>query len=256
MGRSVVVKLVSGTAEKEGVELAPRTGYTLTGVKSSILTWHGCELEVEGRCDDDYVAEYAHPAANSATAYLNLHARLADARAEATRLGRDAPRVLVAGAPGAGKTTLARTLTSYATRQGFQPLTVNVDPRQGMLALPGTLSAAVFATVMDPKATDGWGSTPTSGPSPVPVKLPLVYYFGRASADDDADLYRDLVGRLASNVTARFRDDVHVRRAGIIIDGMRISEKSKTGLELLGHVVDEFSGESRACRKRLSRGHA
>lgn len=248
-GRSVAVKLVAGTADKEGVELAPRTAYTLTGTRSSILTWTGCELAVEGRCDDDSVAQYAHPTANPATAHLNLHSRLAEMRAAAASLGREGPRVLVAGPPSAGKTTLARTLTSYATRQGHQPVCVNADPRQAMLSLPGTLSAAVFATVMDPEAADGWGSTPTSGPSPVPVKLPLVYYFGRDSAEDDAELYRELVGRIASAVSARLSEDADVRRAGVIVDGMRIGEESKLGLDLVAHIVDELSSESQSPRR-------
>ncbi|KAF4506084.1 hypothetical protein G6O67_006204 [Ophiocordyceps sinensis] len=239
--RSVTVKLVSGTADKEGVELAPRTAYTLTGTRSSILTWTGCEVEVEGRCDDDFVAQYAHPAASPANAHLSLHSCLADMRAAAARLGREGPRILIAGPPSAGKTTLARTLTSYATRQGHQPVVVNADPRQGMLSLPGTLSTAVFATVMDPEAADGWGSTPTSGPSLVPVKLPLVYYFGRDSAEDDADLYRHLVGRIASAVSARLIEDPRVRSAGVIVDGMRIGETSTIGIDLIAHVVEELS---------------
>lgn len=242
--RSVTVKLVSGTADKEGVELAPRTAYTLTGTRSSILTWTGCEVEVEGRCDDDFVAQYAHPAASPANAHLSLHSCLADMRAAAARLGREGPRILIAGPPSAGKTTLARTLTSYATRQGHQPVVVNADPRQGMLSLPGTLSTAVFATVMDPEAADGWGSTPTSGPSLVPVKLPLVYYFGRDSAEDDADLYRHLVGRIASAVSARLIEDPRVRSAGVIVDGMRIGETSTIGIDLIAHVVDELSSET------------
>lgn len=241
VGRLVVLKVVSGTAEKDGVELAPRNAYTLSGAKSKIVTWHGCELEVEGRCDDDFVAEYATPAANPANAVVNLHARLGEMRAAAARLGRQGPRVLVAGPPNMGKTTLARTLTSYATRQGLQPVAVNVNPREGMLSLPGTLSASVLATVIDPEAADGWGSTPTSGPSSVPVKLPLVYYYGCGSAEEDADFYRELVSRVAGSVTGRLSEDVAVRSSGIIVDSMGISEKSKLGLDLLAHVVDELS---------------
>ncbi|PNY26325.1 Calcium-transporting ATPase 3 [Tolypocladium capitatum] len=240
-GRSLVLKVLSGTAEKDGVELAPRNAYTLSGIKSKILTWHGCELEVEGRCDDDFVAEYATPAANPANAYVNIHARLGEMRAAAARDGREGPRVLIAGPPNSGKTTVARTLTSYATRQGYQPIAVNTDPKDGMLSLPGTLSAGVFATVMDPEAADGWGSTPTSGPSVVPVKLPLVNYYGRSSAEDDPDFHKELVSRLAGSVSGRLSDDGDVRSSGIIVDSMGISEKSKVGLDLLAHVVEELS---------------
>ncbi|PFH63175.1 hypothetical protein XA68_17284 [Ophiocordyceps unilateralis] len=240
-GRSIVVKVLSGTAEKDGVELAPRGTYTFSGVKSKILTWTGCELEIDGRCDDDFVAEYTAPAHNPANAVVNLHTRLNEMRALAARLGREGPRVLVAGPPNTGKTTMARTLASYATRQGHQPVAINVDPREAMLSLPGTLAAAVLATVLDPEAVDGWGSTPTSGPSSVPVKLPLVYMYGLASPEDNADLYKELVARLATAVSSRLSADADVRSAGLVVDTMRVSEKSKIGLDLIAHVVDEFS---------------
>ncbi|RDA93972.1 hypothetical protein CP533_5053 [Ophiocordyceps camponoti-saundersi (nom. inval.)] len=240
-GKSITLKVLSGRAEKDGVELAPRKAYNFSGVKSKILTWHGCELEVDGRCDDDFVAEYAAPADNPANAVLNLHAFLNSMRSAAAALNREGPRVLVAGPPNTGKTTMVRTLASYATKQGYQPVAVNADPREAMLSLPGTLSAAVLATVLDPEAVDGWGSTPTSGPSGVPAKLPLVYMYGRASPEDDAELYRELVGCVGTAVSGRLSADVDVRSSGVIVDTMRVSEKSKIGLDLIAHIVDELS---------------
>ncbi|KAL7925651.1 Pre-mRNA cleavage complex II protein Clp1 domain-containing protein [Trichoderma austrokoningii] len=240
-GSSLVLKVLAGTAEKDGVELALRNAYTFSGVRSKILTWHGCELEIEGRCDNDSVAEYPNPAANPATSHINLHARLSDMRVDATRQRREGPRVLVVGPPSSGKTTLAKTLTSYATRQGYQVIAVNANPRDGMLSLPGTLSASVFATVMDPEAVDGWGSTPTSGPSTVPVKLPMVFHYGWESAEEDEDLYRELIGRLAGAVSGRLSEDDEVRGSGVIVDGMAVSGDGQVGMELTAHVMDEFS---------------
>ncbi|KHN98473.1 calcium-transporting ATPase 3 [Metarhizium album ARSEF 1941] len=240
-GRIISVKVLSGTAEKDGVELAVRNTYSFRAIKSKILTWHGCELEVEGRTDDDFVAEYASPEANPANAYVNLHAQLSEMRKTAVAERREGPRLLIAGPPTTGKSTLVRTLASYATRQGFEPIVVNADPMEGMLSLPGTLSASVFATVMDPEAVDGWGTTPTSGPSTVPVKLPLVYYYGRNLPDDDPEFYRELTSRLAGTVSARLTEDEGVRGSGVIVDTMGVSEKSKIGEDLLAHIVDELS---------------
>ncbi|KAF5021695.1 hypothetical protein F66182_6252 [Fusarium sp. NRRL 66182] len=241
LGSSVIVKLLSGTAEKDGVELGPKNAYNFSGINSKILTWHGCELEIDGSCDADSVVEYANIVDNPANAHLNLHGQLNDMRQAAAREGREGPRVLITGPADVGKSTLARTLTSYATRQGYQPLVVNTNPKEGLLSLPGTLSASVLATVLDPEAVDGWGSTPTSGPSSVPVKLPLVFYYGRASPDEDPDFYRELTSKLAGSVSARLGEDEDVRSSGVIIDGMSLSEQSKNGIDLVAHIVDEFS---------------
>ncbi|KAI5464938.1 pre-mRNA cleavage complex II protein Clp1 [Mariannaea sp. PMI_226] len=241
VGSSVVVKILSGTAEKDGIELALRNPYTFSGVRSKILSWHGCEIEIDGQCDYDSVSEYAAPTENPANSYLNLHGKLNEMRQAAAREGREGPRVLVTGPPNIGKTTLAKTLTSYATRQGYQPLVINADPNEGMLSLPGTLTASVFATVMDPEAVDGWGSTPTSGPSSVPVKLPLVFYYGCESSEDDADFYREITSNLAGSTSGRLSEDDTVRSSGVIMDGFSVTEDSQTGYELVAHVVDEFS---------------
>ncbi|KAG6006706.1 hypothetical protein E4U21_006781 [Claviceps maximensis] len=241
VGRTLVLKVLSGTAEKDGIELAVRNAYSLTGIKSKILTWHGCELEIEGRTEHDSIAQYASPQANPATSHVNLHARLAEMRAAAARDKRAGPRVLITGPAATGKTTLVRTLTSYATRQGYEPIVVSADPKEGMLSLPGSLSASVFATVMDPEAVDGWGSTPTSGPSPVPVKLPLVYYYGRSSPEHDPEFYKELTSKLAGTVSGRLSEDEGARSSGVIVDSWSVDENSKVGMDLLAHVVDELS---------------
>ncbi|CAM1503278.1 Fc.00g080540.m01.CDS01 [Cosmosporella sp. VM-42] len=240
-GSPLTLKVLSGTAEKDGIELAPRNAYSFTGVKSKILTWHGCELEIDGRLNREFVTEYANPTANPANAHLNLHGQLNEMRNAARRENREGPRVLITGGGNTGKTTLARTLTSYATRQGYQPLVVNADPKEGMLSLPGTLSATVFATVMDPEAVDSWGTTPTSGPSSVPVKLPLVFFYGQESPEEDPDFYRELISKMASSASGRLNEDESVRSSGVIVDSMGVDESSEVGMDLVGHIVDELS---------------
>lgn len=135
---------------------------------------------------------------------------------------------------------------------------VNVDPREGMLSLPGTLSAAVFATLMDleTEGGSGWGGAPSSGPSAVPVKLPLVYNYGYAKPSDAPDLYRGLVTRLAGAVASRMSEDSAVENSGLLIDTPAVTAEDDgatatanshgkhshlMSIDLLSHIIDEFS---------------
>ena len=179
--------------------------------------------------------------------YLNLHMYLAARRGVGGGGGGPGdgigPRVLIAGPPRCGRTSLARMLAAWAAKMGRQACVVNADPGEGMLSLPGTLSAAVFGTIMDVEGEGaGWGGTPSSGPSVVPVKLPLVYYYGLEKAEDDAALYKGLASRLAGAATARMMEDPEVKATGLIIDAPAVGLGGKAGGDILAHIVEEFSG--------------
>ncbi|KAK6819375.1 pre-mRNA cleavage complex II protein Clp1 [Apiospora arundinis] len=255
---TLTVRLVNGTAEKDGTELAPNTPYVFTRMKSKINTWQTCELEITSPNPDAYHAYTATPTTPDATSlvsYLNLHMKLEAMRVQVDRTIQAAgennigaagmgPRVLVCGPASTGKTSLVRMLTGWATRMGGQPMVVNTDPTHGMLALPGTLSAAVFATIMD--ITTEWGGTPSSGPTAIPVKLPLSYLYGLRSPDENPKLYRALISRLAAATTSRLADDPDVRRAGMVIDTGDLSsatdgDSNTGGYDAIAHVVSEFS---------------
>lgn len=163
---------------------------------------------------------------------------------------------MICGEKDSGKTTAARTLAALATRVGGQPLVASVDPRDGMLALPGTVSAAVFGTVMDvedPAAGFGVSGTPSSGPSAVPVKLPMVYYFGRETVDEDVRLWKQLVGKLGSSVRAKLEADEAVREAGLVLDTPAASV-AKGDLDVLEHLVKEFDGECLIIKPHVNGG--
>ena len=109
-----------------------------------------------------------------------------------------------------------------------------------MLALPGSLSAAVMGTLMD--VEEGWGSSPTSGPSLTPVKLPLVYWLGLGSPEDDTKVFKPVCSRLALAVTGRLDEDEEVKRAGVIIDTSGVISAGKNNYECITHIAAEFSG--------------
>jgi polyribonucleotide 5'-hydroxyl-kinase len=174
--------------------------------------------------------------------YANVHFALETMRQEAqSGSGKDGPRVLVLGPEDAGKTSLTKILTSYATKMERQPIVVNLDPTEGMLSVPGTLTATTFRSMLD--IEEGWGSSPMSGPSSVPVKLPLVYFYPMQNPlEADGSVIKPIISRLALSVTGRMAEDEDARQAGIIVDTPGIlGQSTPKALELIHHIVTEFS---------------
>lgn len=172
--------------------------------------------------------------------YANAHFALENMRQQAVMNDKEGPRVMVVGPENAGKTSLVKVLTGYATKSGRQPIVVNLDPREGMLSIPGSLSASTFSSIID--VEEGWGSSPVSGPSPIPVKLPLVYYYGLPSPEDDPDLYKPIVSRMALAVAGRLGEDQEIMESGCIIDTPGVISQGKQSYDLIQHIVSEFSG--------------
>ncbi|KAL8787288.1 MAG: hypothetical protein Q9195_007847 [Heterodermia aff. obscurata] len=233
-GLELEVKLLSGNAEIFGTELAPKQTYKFTGAKAAIYTWHGCRIEVKGDFESQYIADET-----PMTMYTNLHFALERIREQATVNMSQGPRILILGPSDAGKTSLAKILTAYASRAGRQPVTVNLDPTEGMLTMPGTMSTAAFSSVID--VEQGWGSSPTTGPTQVPVKLPLVYYYGLANPEENPDVYKPLVTRAALSVMNRFQEDEEARVTGCIIDTPGAISQGKRMYDLVKHIISEFS---------------
>ena len=175
------------------------------------------------------------------TMYTNLHFALERIREQAMVNLNQGPRVLILGPDNAGKTSLSKLLTAYACRAGRQPVTVNLDPKEGMLSIPGTVSTAAFSSIIH--VEQGWGSSPTNGPTQVPVKLPLVYYYGLANPEEKADLYKSIITRAALSVINRIHEDEEAKVAGCIIDTPGIISQGKGGYELIQHIISEFSSK-------------
>lgn len=195
-----------------------------------------------GGCQVEYTAEET-PMVEYANVHFALDSMRQEAKAasESTGTRRDGPRVLILGPEDAGKTSLAKILTGYAVKTGQQPVVVNLDPSEGMLSVPGSLTAAAFRSMID--IEQGWGSSPMSGPSPVPVKLPITYFYGLPNPlDADGSVYKPIVSRLALAVSGRLAEDENAREAGIIIDTPGILGLGKSGCsEIIHHIVTEFS---------------
>ena len=173
--------------------------------------------------------------------YANTHFALEQLREKAVLEGREGPRVMVLGPENAGKTSLVKILTAYATRMGRQPVVVNLDTKEGMLSIPGSLSASAFSSIID--VEEGLGSSPTNGPSQVPVKLPLVYYYGLANPEENAKIYKPVTTRLALSVMSRLQEDREAKEAGCIVDTPGVISQGKGNYEVIQHIVSEFASK-------------
>jgi len=131
--------LRKGSCEVWGVELAVNKPYRLEGgFKAALFTWHGCVVDVS--CDHLDISYTSQETACN-VAYVNTHAQLEALRDEAMKQGTMGPRVLIMGPSESGKSSLTKTLVSYATKLGRAPLWIDLDPNDNSISVPGTLAA-------------------------------------------------------------------------------------------------------------------
>ena len=229
------IRLVSGTAEIFGVELAPNQPYQFSGFKGAILTWHGCELEITGQAESEYVGQET----DYAVEWLNVHGMLETARDDAQASSDGGPRVLVVGPDFVGKSSLVRNLTGWGVVVGRIPTVVNVDSREGLLAPPGSVTAVTVGSQLD--VENGYGISPISGPTITPVKTPLVYHSPYASPAEKADVFKAVITRTALSVTNKLEEDPAAKQSGLFLDTPGSLNDPKSNYDLISHLISEFS---------------
>jgi polyribonucleotide 5'-hydroxyl-kinase len=279
------ITLLSGSAEIFGAELAQSVDLNLSTLKQSyiipgpakfaVFTWHGCVLDVDVEFGKSVDIMYTSEETEANVAYVNTHAQLEAMRDEALMnnlnasnknvmydgdgndtdsLPRDGPRVLVVGPADSGKTSLVKTLVSYAIKLGRSPMLVDLDPKQNMLSVPGTLSAATMSL------NDSGNNTNVAMLHPVvhatgglyPGTSPLVQWFGSTDVAKNPDLYKEQLVKLGQMIDKR--NDVPVsnteldqqqqleyqhlldcKASGLIVNGCGWIED--VGFELMVHAV-------------------
>ena len=121
--QSATVVLVSGSCEIFGTELATSKEYQFSGTNVAIFTWHGCTVDVNDQGSQLDII-YTSDETDANVAFVNTHAQLEALRDEALasttaslagerERKEEGPRVMLVGSPDCGKSSLARTLTSY-----------------------------------------------------------------------------------------------------------------------------------------------
>lgn len=233
--RHYSIRLISGNAEIFGVELGPNQVYSFSGWKGAVFSWQGCELELSGEAE----SEYAGQETEYAVEWLNVHGMLESARDMANGTAEEGPRVLVVGPDAIGKSSFIKCLAGWSVRSGRTPTVVNVDPREGLLAPPGSFTAVTVGSQLD--VGNGYGSSPISGPTMTPIKMPLVYHCPYASSSEKLDAYKALLTRTALSVANKLEEDPSAKQSGLIIDTPGQLNDPKSNYDIISHIVSEFS---------------
>jgi polyribonucleotide 5'-hydroxyl-kinase len=220
---TVDVKLLTGTAEVFGTEMARNKSYSLSPrLKVAIFTWHSCTMRVEGEPQVIYVSEDT-----PMVMYLNSHIAVDQLRHRREQEGQTGPRVLVAGATDVGKSSLCRLLLSYAARLGRQPCLIDCDVGQGSVSMPGTICALPVERPADIETGE------------FNKQASLVYTVGHTSPAGNYMLYTTLVSSLAHMFLERCKTKPATKTGGCVIntcgwvDGL--------GYKALLHIAQAFA---------------
>lgn len=242
------LKVVEGVGEIFGTELANEVEVRLTGAKYAVYAPlpGGCRLKYETSpnkenvnisSEEDLISEYVSDE-SAMPQYTRLHFALEVRRQQAVAGKTRGPVVMVLGGPLCGKTTLVKVLAAYAAKMDRAPLLVNLDPKQGVFSVPGSLTATVMNDFLDVEAVNGWGELTTLGATFYNPKQPLVKNFGFHVISENTELYTHQAKALAATLDARMAENPDVASSGVIVDTPPLTMKDVSLVETL---VQAFS---------------
>lgn len=204
------VYLVEGKAEIFGTELAIGREYEFETIKSSVFTYFGCKLQWEGECVEKTLD------CPGMLKVANIHFALESMRKKAEENNGNGPVLLVLGAENTGKTSLCKTLVSYATRMSRFPCLVNLDVQSPIYSPPGALTATPISHILD--VEEFFGLPPINGPSLTRNKQSLVYTYALLNPNTSTDYFQNQMRLLAEGIQERQNKDSSIRTSGVIID--------------------------------------
>lgn len=242
------LKVIEGVGEIFGTELPNDVDIRLTGCKYAIYAPlpSGCRLQYETAPnkenvnisnEDSQISEYISDE-SLMPQYTNLHFALEILRQAAeSDPSKKGPKLLVVGNSQSGKTALVKVLASYAVKMDRVPLLVNLDPKEGVFSVPGSLTATPISDILDIESIGGWGGSTTLGATFHNPKQPLVKNYGFYDISENVDLFKYQVSQLGVAALTRVADDSSVRTSGVIIDTPPLGMKDYTVIE---NIVSDF----------------
>ncbi|EME26692.1 pre-mRNA cleavage complex II protein Clp1-like protein [Galdieria sulphuraria] len=196
----VYLTLQSGTAEVFGIELPKKKPVELCDTKLAVFTWQGCELQLQGITDLEYVANET-----PMHLYLKAHYLLDSMRRKARQQGTKGPKVVIVGPQDSGKSSLCQILSCYAMKGGKKILYASIDFQQGSFSIPGAIGASSVehATIEDGMIFEN----------------NLVYFYGHTVASENPRLLEKLVSNLSNLLDAKLEDsEMDLGHMGFIAD--------------------------------------
>ena len=100
------------------------------------------------------------------------------------------------------------------------------------------MSAVTFSSMLDVEAD--WAMSSISGPSNLPSKLPLVYFYGQRSPTDNMAFYKLLIARVALGVNSKLAEFGKGREGGVLIDSSAVIDQ-KNGYGIIEDIIAELS---------------
>lgn len=245
-------KVTEGVAEIFGTELPINVELQISGTKTMVyapisggakLVYETFKNKTVMSNESEEIVEYLSNDSVMAN-YINLHLVVEAMRQQVSdnnilnptelQLG---PRVLIVGNGNSGKTSLAKLLSAYAIKLDSTPVLVNLNPRDGVFSLPGSLTATPISDSLDVELANGWGFTTTSGSLFHNPKQPIVKNYGFVDVNENLDLYKYQVSKLGVTVLSRLEEDIACRNGGVIIDTPALGIKDFTVIE---NIVSDF----------------
>lgn len=220
---SLTLKLLNGSAEIFGIELAPNKEYFFSDQNIAVFTWYGCVLETSGPENNAFYIADSTPM----VAYVNTHMQLEARRDVALANSSGGPRVMVVGPTDSGKSTICQILSAYAVRLDRVPVYVDLDVGQGALSIPGCVTAAPL------------DKSCLSIEEGLANFTPLTYFYGQNSPKENVELYKQVVSNLAAKINLRLEKDVDAKVSGLIVNTCGLTEG--VGFDILLHCVQALS---------------
>ncbi|KAG0655645.1 Cleavage polyadenylation factor subunit clp1 [Monosporozyma unispora] len=211
------ITVLSGICEILGTELANDVEYCfqdwnfgVLAIEDSRIKWRVANLMIP--LNDPFLTTITP---NATARYIyNLHFAIEKLR-YSSFMG---PKMLILGDHNTGKTSLARTLSSYSIKNiAYQPMFINLDPGQPIVSPPGCLMATPISDLIDLQSPF-WNESLTSGATKLHSRQPLLKCFGLENIEENIEWYKESATQLLNSVVQRLINDSLVQRSGCIID--------------------------------------